>query len=351
MSKLTPHRDKKLIQWRDDFPDRLSWWLEQYFAFEVTTSESSRKVQARDIGLFLSFMNQEVQNDERQLWTPRLTRSFQDYMQSALKEGSGQRCWSDRTINRVLANLKTFARWIHKLRPFPLGEPTAKIKLAPIGLGLEIERAITAAERRRLLDAADLLPTLGGRSRDRNRYKNQERPIRKNYRPWRNRAMIYLLIETGMRRIGLINLDLDGLQADQRRLRTMEKGGLLATYMISTEGLKAVIDYLEKERPLDAGAFQANALFLPPASVKNSKGRIQPSVVNTVWNQVCKMAGVGGAAPKTPHSARHAMGRHLIEKTGNIEAVQRQLNHKNVAYSLQYARITAEELSDALDER
>jgi len=28
------------------------------------------------------------------------------------------------------------------------------------------------------------------------------------------------------------------------------------------------------------------------------------------------------------------MGRHLIEKTGNIAAVQRQLGHTNAAYSI-----------------
>jgi integrase len=39
------------------------------------------------------------------------------------------------------------------------------------------------------------------------------------------------------------------------------------------------------------------------------------------------------------------MGRHIIEKTGNIAAVQRQLGHKNAVYSMQYARITDEELN------
>jgi hypothetical protein len=29
------------------------------------------------------------------------------------------------------------------------------------------------------------------------------------------------------------------------------------------------------------------------------------------------------------------MGRHLMAKTGNVAAVQRQLGHKNAAYSLQ----------------
>ena len=45
------------------------------------------------------------------------------------------------------------------------------------------------------------------------------------------------------------------------------------------------------------------------------------------------------------------MGKHIIEKTGNIAAVQKQLGHRQAAYSMQYARITAEELSRVLDER
>ena len=60
------------------------------------------------------------------------------------------------------------------------------------------------------------------------------------------------------------------------------------------------------------------------------------------------MAGVSG---KTPHSAQHGMGRHILKKTQNVAAVQRQLNHTNAAYSLQYSRITRDELAAALDDR
>jgi integrase len=70
--------------------------------------------------------------------------------------------------------------------------------------------------------------------------------------------------------------------------------------------------------------------------------------VNEVWDEVCKLAAEEG---RTPHSARHAMGKHIIEKTGNIAAVQRQLGHKNAAYSMQYARITKDELLNVIDDR
>jgi integrase len=71
-------------------------------------------------------------------------------------------------------------------------------------------------------------------------------------------------------------------------------------------------------------------------------------VINTVWNEACQWAGIKG---RTPHAARHAMGRHIMTKTGNVAAVQRQLGHKNAAYSLQYARITDAELQAVVDER
>jgi len=46
------------------------------------------------------------------------------------------------------------------------------------------------------------------------------------------------------------------------------------------------------------------------------------------------------------------MGKHLVEKTGNLAAVQRQLGHTNPAYSMQqYGRVTDQKLSVALDDR
>ena len=45
------------------------------------------------------------------------------------------------------------------------------------------------------------------------------------------------------------------------------------------------------------------------------------------------------------------MGKHLMAKTGNVAAIQRQLGHRQAAYALQYARMTAEELEQILEDR
>jgi site-specific recombinase XerD len=68
-----------------------------------------------------------------------------------------------------------------------------------------------------------------------------------------------------------------------------------------------------------------------------------------VWNEVRDDAGID--ANRTPHSARHAMGKHIMAKTGNLAAVQRQLGHKNAAYSMQYSRVSGEEIQNVLNDR
>jgi integrase len=199
-----------------------------------------------------------------------------------------------------------------------------------------------------MLDAADLLVEIGGRSKDRSRFRGVERPKRKGYRAFRNRAIIYTLIETGMRRAAAAGLNVTDVDFKKRTVTATEKGEVSHGYQISNEGLQAIRDYLERERPQDNEKWRSQALFLSPFTNPHGDGRLATRVINDIWNEVAEIAGVDG---RTPHSARHAMGKHIMEKTGNVAAVQRQLGHKNAAYSMQYSRITADELRDVINDR
>lgn len=103
--------------------DGLHRWSAIYFATQATTLPRSQKEQRRDLSLFLNFMEQEFGSTSRLSWSPRVARGFLTALQNTVKD-DGSRKWSDRTINRMSAHLKTFAKWIHKNRPFPLGQPT-----------------------------------------------------------------------------------------------------------------------------------------------------------------------------------------------------------------------------------
>jgi integrase len=214
-----------LVRLDESFPDSLTWWMEQYFKYEVTTAPSSQHAQQQDITRFIMFMLNEEGNEDRPLWSPRLSRAFQEHLRAVIDDKTGRCQWSDSSIKRIMAHLKTFSKWINKLRSFPLGDPMIKvtIKSTTSGTGLEIERALIKSERRRILDAADQLPAIGGRSRDRKRFRKKERPQRKGYRPYRNRAIIYTLIETGMKRAGAVNIILNDIDFKKQTITTGER--------------------------------------------------------------------------------------------------------------------------------
>jgi hypothetical protein len=66
-------------------------------------------------------MRVEDQTDRRRDWTPCLSKAFYKSLQRVTV--NGRRSWSDPTIHRILSHVKTFARWIPKRRPVPLGNP------------------------------------------------------------------------------------------------------------------------------------------------------------------------------------------------------------------------------------
>ena len=116
---------------------------------------------------------------------------------------------------------------------------------------------------------------------------------RKGYRPWRNRAIVYCLIETGMRRAAVCNLDLSEVDFAQNSVTVREKGGQSHHYKISKEGAKASRTISARSAGADQKMFpQSPALFLPPATVVNSSGHLTPRVINTVWNETCRWANV-----------------------------------------------------------
>ena len=66
----------------DDKDDSLEFWFAVYFTHAVTTSQASQKVQIRDITLFVRYAKKEGATT-RPLWTPRLSRAFQDYVRKS----------------------------------------------------------------------------------------------------------------------------------------------------------------------------------------------------------------------------------------------------------------------------
>jgi len=333
------------LDYPKNFTDGLDWWINKYFEIEVHTSIETQKAQRHDIQLFLDFMLSQTGTLKRNNWTLKISRNFLAFLKSN-NTLNGRPLRNERTTNRIIAHLKTFSKWINKIHPFTLFNPMLKIKIMDSGKYLDLDNAITPFERIKILEIADNLVVTDALSKDMHRYINKEKPQLKYKRPFRDRAIIYTLIETGMRRCDVININIDKVNFKTKNIYIKDRK--TQKYQISKQGIKAIRDYIKNERDADFEKWKSNLLFLPPCTVKQSKGKLTPCVINNIWNRVCKAAGVTG---KTPHSSRHAMGKYIMKKTGNPAAVQKQLGHINPAYSIQYSKITEKEIENILNQR
>ena len=82
LQNTTQNNSVSLIEVKNGVPDTITFWAEAYFRFEVTTSESSRREQKRDLTLFRDFMVEVIGNEERGQWTPRVSQGFKEHLKN-----------------------------------------------------------------------------------------------------------------------------------------------------------------------------------------------------------------------------------------------------------------------------
>lgn len=179
-------------------------------------------------------------------------------------------------------------------------------------------------------------------------------PIHAHSRPWRDRAIVYILLSTGLRREELVRLDLAQLdpaeavglrQARRARLSGVRgKGRTERRVFLSPEARSAVADYLERERVADR-AEGADALFLSSMTVgsRSSGGRLSPRAVNLLLSRIGQLhdAEVTEPArrisPLRPHDLRHTFAFNLARVTGaDSFELERRLGHRSARYIARY---------------
>ena len=270
------------------------------------------------------------------------------------------------TTNTHLASLSGLCRWIEAVRPgfFQMGNPCARIKELP----LPAVRANTLTPDQVISFKSVLLrlPALyarhGLRYVQRQQKKQQAPKAQARSRPYRDRAIVELMLSTGVRREELVMLDLTHLELSAsatlspealrraRRVKLLDvrgKGKHYRDLFLSADARSALSDYLEKERPRDAAHFGTPAaLFLrawnAPAYNDPDEGREGRLAVNTV-NYLIKRIGELHDAEQSdparklgrmhPHRLRHAFGFRLSETTGHKESeIREQLGHHSNRY-------------------
>jgi integrase len=258
------------------------------------------------------------------------------------------------TVNNHLASLSGFASWVQNHDPqlFPKGNPVkgvGELSLPPLE-----PRALSRDQVKSLKNLCDRLDTfyrLKGR-----RWAGQEQaaPLRTRARPYRDKAIVFVLLSTGLRREELTRLSLDQVepnspaalrQARKGRISQIQgKGKTERRVFLSKDARLALADYLEIERPLDA-VNQSTALFLSAAGLpaRTSTGELSVRAINRIleqigrWHDAEQTDPTRKISPLCPHDLRHTFAFQLAEVTGaDAYELERRLGHRSQRYIQRY---------------
>ena len=266
--------------------DSLTTWIDSYLQLAVNgvRSEEVTKKIILHLSRFRDFFRECYGHERISTCLKRDVVNWQNHLQ----EGG----LATSTINNHLASVSAFTTWIAAQDPnlFPAGDPAKGIGELPLP-PLE-PRALSHTQIRSLKSICDRLPRfhqLKGRQWN----DLVKVPQHKAARPWRDRAIVFLLLSTGLRRSELVNLNLDQVEPiEPERLRKVHKARLVKvvgkrktsrTVFLSHDARLALADYLEFERPIDASN-KGGVLFNSAKSIatRRKDGRLSPRSINLI---------------------------------------------------------------------
>jgi len=152
--------------------------------------------------------------------------------------------------------------------------------------------------------------------------------------PLRNVAIIYLILDTGLRVSELCGLTAGDIDLDNWSLRVMGKGNKARTvYAGSRASQRALGDYLRlQERDGRDALFQS----------ERGGGHLTPMGVYHIVQDCGKLGGVAGVGP---HDLRHTFAFNFIRGGGSEFTLQTMLGHTSLSMTRKYVNLAGADLS------
>jgi site-specific recombinase XerD len=172
----------------------------------------------------------------------------------------------------------------------------------------------------------------------------RNRPLLQMAPTARNRAIVSLLVDTGIRRKELVGLRLGDVDRELRLLTVHRKGNKWQQVPISREGFKPLHDYLTKYRTQLAkvagktAARKEDAVFLA-----DSGEPLTTEGVSKLFIRLSKRAGIQGKLVSA-HNCRRYMATTQLAMGRSPLDVLRQMGHTTLQMTNRYASLTIEQL-------
>ena len=146
----------------------------------------------------------------------------------------------------------------------------------------------------------------------------------------RNKTIIMLLLNTGIRSQALVNLNIDDVNLEDQTISVLEKGSKSRKINISSSMVLELRIWIKERTRLMRGNEKEKALF-----INSKKERLG-------YNGVYLIIRNSGASIRgkntTPHKLRATFGTELYAQSGDLYFVQEQMGHSNPKTTEVYIR-------------
>jgi len=176
----------------------------------------------------------------------------------------------------------------------------------------------------------------------------------KNLNGKRNRAILETLYSAGIRVAELVGLDVPDVDFSGKTIRVRGKGNKERIVPIGDPAVDALRRYLGAGRPLlldgaaatGAGAASATAMPTPVTDAVFVTARGAPLGVREAREVVVRTARRAGLGHVTPHTLRHSVATHLLERGADLRQVQELLGHASLVTTQRYTHLSRGQLRE-----
>ena len=159
----------------------------------------------------------------------------------------------------------------------------------------------------------------------------------------RNKTLIKLMLDTGLRRAEVINLKWADVDLMTGKLMVRNGKGAKDRSLWIGNGL---LEELKGWRERQAGIVKGAEYVFTSISKGKEGNSLDAQYVYDLIKRLAKKAGI--TKKISPHTLRHSFATDLYRETKNIRLVQKALGHSDLGSTMIYTHIVDDELEGAL---
>lgn len=155
----------------------------------------------------------------------------------------------------------------------------------------------------------------------------------------RNYLIIELMYSTGVRVSELVNIKLNDIDLEDKKIRIMGKGSYERFVFLGDYAIEALKDYINGKRKEQLKGRQEDFLLLNKDGYKLTTRGIRKIIDGIISRTSVKIK-------VSPHTIRHTFATHLLDNGCDLRSVQEMLGHKNINSTEVYTHVTSERLKE-----